>query len=420
MKRMIHGLLIALLLLAVTGCAARAATLERGSRGGDVLCLKQRLYELGYFSTDKFSDEYNGTTAERVRQLQKMNGLKQTGSVSEALWTLIFSDSCIDAKGRARVMPTPAPSPTPAPDRRLPIDVPGAPDRDEKGFLTQDTEFAVRDMENGFWAYLSDTLQVVVRRQRDTKERLVWFECDIRTGEGERMRALLTADGKWRLPRDIARGEQAVLAFSDDFHAYRRYNKYVMGIVIRNGEIVSAKTKRPTQSGFPKLENMAYLADGSLKCYNAQDHTAEEYLAMGATDVLAFGPILVTNGQLGEKMRATEKEAEKLDYYHYREPRMALGMVEPGHYIVLCVTGRTNIRKSMVPGINELNVSRGVYLDWLALKMLELGATEALNLDGGYSTSLCFLGESLNISYGASRKTTHLMGFGASGLALQE
>ena len=140
-----------------------------------------------------------------------------------------------------------------------------------------------------------------------------------------------------------------------------------------------------------------------MKCYDAQDHTAQEYLDMGATDVLAFGPILVTDGKLGEHMRATQEEAKQYGYYHYREPRCALGMVSPGHYIVLTVNGRQN-------------QSKGAYLDWLAWKMLELGAQEALNLDGGGTVALVFMGESINVKATTSRNTSHLMSFGTSEL----
>ena len=77
---------------------------------------------------------------------------------------------------------------------------------------------------------------------------------------------------------------------------------------------------------------------------------------MGVTDTYAFGPILVREGELGERM--TDK-----NYSPYREPRCALGMIEPNHYIVLTVEGRTN-------------ESKGVRLRWLADKMLELGAIE--------------------------------------------
>ena len=426
MTKRLCAALLAVVLLISSLPVASAATLDRGSRNQDVIKLKERMYELGYFTSQKFSNEYNGTTAERVRQLQKNNGLKETGIVDEALWELIFSDYCVAADGTAVATPSPVPAATPTPelpapvDVSAPLDVPGAPDRDEKGFLTEDTEFAIQDMENGFWAYLSDTLQVVIHRKRDAKEKVIWFECDIRTAEGERMTPLFSSDKKWEYPRAIARANQAVLAFTDDFHAYRQYNKMTVGVVIRNGEIISDKTKKEKQGGFPKLENMAYFEDGTLKCYPARTYTAQEFLDMGATDVLAFGPILVTDGKLGEHMRETEAEAKKENFYHYREPRMALGMVEPGHYIVLDVTGRTYNKKAAIPGVSETSTSNGVYLDWVALKMLELGATEAINLDGGWTTSLCFLGESLNMKYGSSRKTKHLLSFGVSGLTAQD
>ena len=424
-RKLCAALLVAVLLITFLP-AATAASLERGDRNADVIALKERMYELGYFTSQKFSNEYNGTTAERVRQLQINNGLKETGKVDEALWELIFSEYCVAADGTAAATPSPKPKATPTPepaapaDVSAPLDVPGAPARDEKGFLKEDTEFAVQDMENGFWAYLSDTLQVVIHRKRDAKEKVIWFECDVRTAQGERMTPLFSEGKKWLYPRAIARTNQAVLAFTDDFHSYRQYNKMTVGTVIRNGEIISDTNKKARQGGFPKLENMAYFADGTLKCYPARAHTAKEFLEMGATDVLAFGPILVTDGHLGEHMKETEAEAKKENYYHYREPRMALGMVEPGHYIVLDVTGRTYNKKAAIPGVSETSASNGVYLDWVALKMLELGATEAINLDGGWTTSLCFLGESLNMKYGSSRKTKHLLSFGVSELTAKD
>jgi len=425
--------LLAFFLCAAALTGALAQTLRKGVSGEEVLKLKQRMLELGYYSSDDFNDRFNDTMVERVKRLQKKNGLRQSGQVDEALYELIFSDRCIAADGGTRptavVTPSPTPGPTPvvtpvptidpdAMDDTPPMDVPGAPERDEKGFLTEENaEFTVSDMENGFWAYLSRTLQVVIHRRQDKQSKIIWFECDVRTCGAERMKALFSEKNSWQYPLNIARQHNAVLAFSDDFHAYRRYNKQTIGIVIRDGKIISDKTKSVKAGGFPKLENMAYFADGTLKCYNAGEHTAQEFLDMGATDVLAFGPILVTDGKLGEHMRETEAEAKKHNFYHYHEPRMALGMVAPGHYIVLDVTGRTSKLKARIPGVSDTSKSNGVYLDWVALKMLELGATEAINLDGGWTTSLCFMGESLNMKYSSSRKTTHIMSFGQSTLA---
>ena len=62
-----------------------------------------------------------------------------------------------------------------------------------------------------------------------------------------------------------------------------------------------------------------------------------------------------------------------------------MGMVKPGKYCALVITGRKE-------------GSRGATFGWMAEKMLAMGAVEALNLDGGGTTALVFLGELLNKS----------------------
>ena len=67
-----------------------------------------------------------------------------------------------------------------------------------------------------------------------------------------------------------------------------------------------------------------------------------------------------------------------------RNPRCAIGMVEPGHYVVIVADGRQ-------PGY-----SIGFRLKELAELLLKEGCVEAFNLDGGISTSICFMGVKLN------------------------
>jgi alpha-tubulin suppressor-like RCC1 family protein len=70
--------------------------LRQGDRGGDVLTMKERMQELGYFSASAtLSNQYNATTTERVKLFQKANGLKQTGIADETMLNLLFSN---DAK----------------------------------------------------------------------------------------------------------------------------------------------------------------------------------------------------------------------------------------------------------------------------------------------------------------------------------
>lgn len=66
--------------------------LKKGSEGDAVLQMKLRLYELGYFSTDNVSTQYNDTTAQRVELFQKVNGLPKTGVADSATLELLFSE----------------------------------------------------------------------------------------------------------------------------------------------------------------------------------------------------------------------------------------------------------------------------------------------------------------------------------------
>mgnify|MGYP003320999038 CR=1 FL=1 len=92
-------LLVCVLLTLAIGCACALGeeykTLKSGSEGKDVKKLKVAMYWLGYFNNPNLSDYYNGTTVERVKQLQKNNGLEETGIATPELQELIFSGNCI-------------------------------------------------------------------------------------------------------------------------------------------------------------------------------------------------------------------------------------------------------------------------------------------------------------------------------------
>ena len=68
-------------------------TLQRGDSGDAVLQMKFRMQELGYFSaTAAFSDSYNSTCVERVKQFQQVNGLSVTGIADHDTLSLLYSD----------------------------------------------------------------------------------------------------------------------------------------------------------------------------------------------------------------------------------------------------------------------------------------------------------------------------------------
>ena len=107
------------------------------------------------------------------------------------------------------------------------------------------------------------------------------------------------------------------------------------------------------------------------------DVTAEELSAAGAVQIFSFGPGLVEDGEIAV---GTDTE---VDQSRSSNPRTAIGMIEPGHYVMVVSDGRTS-------------ESEGLTLYELAEIMQELGCTEAYNLDGGGSSTMYYNGEVIN------------------------
>ena len=367
-QKVLALLLAALLLL---GCLPLAAaqeqpfeTLQKGSRGEDVLRMKRRLRELGYFRTDDLNDMFNDYTVKALKTFQKKNSLEADGIFDEETSRALYADTAL-----------PAVAPTPLPPPRT-LNVPW-PERDEEGYLADDGEFWYENDEDGVWAYLTPNLQIVIAKMVDASIPLEWFETDIHMRGGETFRSVETnperPGTRFRYPFDIAADNKLVLGFSDDFYGHRMDRKQTVGIVIRNGEVLSQKTHNKQLHSLPNLDMLAQFPDGTLKAYGAADVTAEELLAMGVTNVFCFGPVLLSGGEI----------SPLLEYYQTKSPRQALGMIEPGHYFLLSVQGR-------------MKSSEGCGLPYMARLMKERGVVEALNLDGGNTMALVFRGRMLN------------------------
>ena len=255
---------------------------------------------------------------------------------------------------------------------------PDWPERDADGFLLTDEEYIYENDTDGLWTYLSPTLQITVKRCSDTSIPLVWFETDIRTKEGEAFRTVMTDEEhpgkKFQYPYVISRNEKFVLGFSDDFFATRMASGETVGIIIRNGVIISNDTNRKETHHLPNLDMMAQYADGHVEVYECNEMTAEELTARGAYNVFSFGPILIRDGEINEMLYS---------YYRSIEPRHALGMITPHHYLLLSVEGR-------------MKESKGTVLQRVAEMMQDRGVTQALNLDGGNTMALVFRGRMLN------------------------
>lgn len=253
----------------------------------------------------------------------------------------------------------------------------------EGGYLPEGMEpYIVKDWENGVWLYVTQDLRVeITRYRRTTPTKLVWYIADIRS-ENEAMRTISfnqERPGRTNgLPEDMAASHKVVYAQNGDFYSYRVANGKRTGIIIRNGEIIHSKTYSKSVLALPSLDTVAFFPNGDMKVFESWEHTAKEYLEMGATDVLSFGPILVRDSVINPVMFTN---------FTHEEPRSAIGIISPGHYIGMLVEGRTEF-------------SEGCGLKFLAETLHDLGCTDAINLDGGGTAAMVFMGESVELGNG--------------------
>ncbi len=84
-------------------------TLKQGSVGKDVQKVQQRLMDLGFFTFYKTTENFKERTVEAVKEFQKKNGLKATGTVDASTWDALFNDADVRGVGdEARVAAPPA------------------------------------------------------------------------------------------------------------------------------------------------------------------------------------------------------------------------------------------------------------------------------------------------------------------------
>lgn len=241
-------------------------------------------------------------------------------------------------------------------------------------------ETVTQDNDNGYWFYQSKAqgVRIEITRHEDTENTILWYEADLQFSEQSPLQFLTSNTEKpgkgFSYPEKLARDNGAVFAINDDQFGYRLYNRKKSGVIIRNGKILYEKTSENGNLGWPTLDTAAFFADGTMRVYQSAELTAQQYLDLGAQTVLSFGPWLVRDG---EKNPLLKKD------FTTREPRSAIGMISPRHYIVLSVEGREK-------------ASRGVGVEWLAERMQALGATEAQNLDGGKTCCILFMGKKLD------------------------
>ena len=166
----------------------------------------------------------------------------------------------------------------------------------------------------------------------------------------------------------------AILAINGDYYGSRE-----RGYVVRNGVLY-----RESSMGY---EALAIMADGSFRVAQEGDVSAASLVEDGAVHVLSFGPALMVDGEIS--VTAEDEVGKAME----DNPRTAIGMIEPGHYVLIVSDGRTK-------------ASEGLTLLELAEFMQALGVQVGYNLDGGGSSTMVFMGEVVNNPTTSGKKIT--------------
>ena len=215
------------------------------------------------------------------------------------------------------------------------------------------------------------------------------YVADVQVSSAQYLKTALAQNAFGRNLKDttsnMADAAGAVLAINGDYYGFRDE-----GYVLRNGVLYRDTASSGTDA-------LVVYGDGTMAAASQDSNTAQSLKDAGAWQVLSFGPVLVNNGQIA--VAANEEVGQSKS----SNPRTAIGMVSPLHYVVVVSDGRT--------GDNE-----GLSLYELAQVLIDNGASFAYNLDGGGSTTLYFKGEVINNptsgNVGGERSVSDIVYFG--------
>ena len=165
----------------------------------------------------------------------------------------------------------------------------------------------------------------------------------------------------------IAAAHDAILSINGDFCGFRTY-----GLVIRNGVLYRDTSSKST------YDALVIYKDGTFEIVDESSITGAQLIARGAVQAFSFGPALLEDGNL------TVTASSEVAQSKTSNPRTAIGIINPLHYIFIVSDGRTD-------------ESAGLTLYQLAGIFQDEGCTTAYNLDGGGSSTMYFNGSVVNI-----------------------
>lgn len=192
------------------------------------------------------------------------------------------------------------------------------------------------------------------------------------------------------------RGDNDLVLFKPEFHRTTLTNENGVEFVVRRNKIVEIFNKKGSNpippngyiisaSGKKGEELLQILKVGKKVDITIAHSSPVEMipnLTFGqAEDIIAGVPQLIKNGNIEITW---EQEKSSKAFVETRHPRTAVAKLKDGKFLMVTVDGR------------QPEHSIGINLNELAALLLELGATDAMNLDGGGSTTMFLDGKIVN------------------------
>ena len=192
------------------------------------------------------------------------------------------------------------------------------------------------------------------------------------------------------------RGENDLVLFKPEFHRTTLTDNNGVEIVVRknrvrqivdnkgsnsipaDGYVISASGKRREEL----LASVKIGARTDLALFHSSpDNPIPNTAFFRAEDVIGGVPQLIKNGEIAINW---EQEKSSKSFVETKHPRTAVAKLKDGKFLMLTVDGR------------QPTHSIGMNLNELAEFLLELGAIDAMNLDGGGSTTMFLDGKVMN------------------------
>ena len=220
----------------------------------------------------------------------------------------------------------------------------------------------IGDPKDGPWFYCSGEGSVIIAFDVDTGK-MKATRADLICTYGHPPVGILSGGGdepqRSVSASKLAKQNKAVFALTGDYFTFG-YN--ADGLQIRRGHVFKEKKD---EVGF------GFFPDGSMRIIDPYEITAEELLAQGVNDSWVFGPTLIEDGL------ALDIHKHPLAYNDVTM-RTVMASICPYHHIGAAYGSCT--------------------LAQVVENLLDYGCTIAYNLDGGRSSMMVFLGETVNRS----------------------